>query len=387
MDLSNVGFKLFKNANVYAPQALGQKDVLICGQKIVAIEDNIDASALPACETIDVQGKKLCPGIIDQHVHLIGGGGEAGPTTRAPEVKLSVLVEAGITTALGLLGTDGLTRHPETLLAKTRALNTEGITAYMLTGAYGLPSPTITGRVDKDIVFIDPIIGVKLAVSDHRSSAPSIDELTRLATQARVGGMLSNKVGIVVFHMGDSRKMLKPLYDILENSDVPMSKLLPTHVNRNENIFEDAIQFALKGGNIDITSGIAKPIAPHAAVARALKAGVAMERLTVSSDGNGSQPNFDENGKLIRISVAGFESLLETLQKLVNEENLSLSDALMPLTSNVANFLNLADKGEIAVGKDADMLIMDDNLTIQDVYAKGRQMVANGKACVKGTFE
>lgn len=387
MDLSNVGFKLFKNANVYAPKALGRKDILVCGQKIVAIEDSIDASVLPSCEVVDVQGKTLCPGIIDQHVHLIGGGGEAGPTTRAPEVRLSALTEAGVTTVLGLLGTDGLTRHPETLLAKTRALNIEGITAYMLTGAYGLPSPTITGRVDKDIVFIDPIIGVKLAVSDHRSSAPSVDELARIATQARVGGMLSSKVGIVVFHMGDSPKMLKPLYDILENSDVPINKLLPTHINRNEKIFEDAIQFALKGGTIDITSGIAKPIPPHQAVARALKAGVPAERLTVSSDGNGSQPNFDADGKLISLSVAGFESLLETLQKLVNEEQLSLSDALMPLTSNVANFLGLADKGEIAIGKDADMLIMDDKLTIQQVYAKGRQMVNEGKACVKGTFE
>jgi beta-aspartyl-dipeptidase (metallo-type) len=387
MDLTNVGFKLLKNADIYAPKSLGKKDVLICGAKIVAIEDAIDASTIPSCEVIDVAGKKLCPGIIDQHVHLIGGGGEAGPATRAPEVRLSVLVEAGVTTVLGLLGTDGITRHPETLLAKTRALNIEGITAYMLTGAYNVPSPTMTGSIDKDIVYIDPVIGVKIAVSDHRSSAPSIDELTRMATQARVAGMLSGKVGIMVFHMGNSPKMLKPLYDILENSDVPINKLLPTHVNRKEELFEDCIKFALKGGTIDITAGIPTPIAPHEAVDKAIKAGVALERITISSDGNGSSPNFDADGKLISYGVAGFETLLASLQDMVNVSGLSLSEALMPLTSNVARFLMLEEKGEIAVNKDADIMILDDALTITQVYAKGRRMVDNGKACVKGFFE
>lgn len=387
MDLTNVGFKLFKNADVYAPKSLGKKDVLICGKKIVAIEDSIDATKLPSCEVIDVAGNKFCPGIIDQHVHFTGGGGEAGPATRAPEVKLSALVEAGVTTALDLLGTDGITRHPETLLAKTRVLNIEGITAYMLTGAYNVPSPTMTGSVDKDIVYIEPVIGVKIAVSDHRSSAPSVDELTRMATQARVAGMLSGKAGIMVFHMGNSPKSLKPLYDILENSDVPINKLLPTHVNRKEELFDDSIQFALKGGTIDITAGIPTPIAPHDAIKRALKAGVKPTHLTISSDGNGSSPNFDADGKLVSYGVAGFETLLQSLQDLVNVSGLSLSDALMPLTSNVANFLMLEDKGEIAVNKDADIMILDDALAIKQVYAKGQRMVDNGQACVKGFFE
>src|SRR5690606_26255632 len=108
----------------------------------------------------------------------------------------------------------------------------EGISAWMLTGAYSLPSPTLTGSVDRDVALIDKVIGVKCAISDHRSSAPDAAALANMAAQARVGGLLGQKAGVSVFHMGSSPRMLEPLYEILANADVPITKLLPTHVNR-----------------------------------------------------------------------------------------------------------------------------------------------------------
>lgn len=385
-------FTLLKGGNVFAPEALGIKDILLCGSKIVAIENDIDPTNIPNCQTHILSGFKVCPGLVDQHIHLIGGGGEAGPHTRTPEAKLSTLVEAGITTAVGLLGTDGITRHPETLLAKVRALNYEGITAYMFTGAYTVPTPTITGHIEQDIAFIDPIIGVKTAISDHRSSAPTSAELCRLSTQARVGGLLGGKVGLSVFHLGGSKRLLQPLYDILEMSDVPIGKLLPTHVNRTRDLFDAAIQFALKGGTIDLTSGINPELGargavkPSKAIVEALKAGVDMSHLTISSDGNGSQPKFDENGQLVGITVAGFSSLMTELQDLVQQEGLSLTEALKPFTSSVAKLLQI-NKGCLKLDADADILILDQNLVIDSVFAKGKQVVKEGKAIVKGTFE
>lgn len=387
MNFSAAEFKLLRGAHLYAPADLGVQEVLIARGKIIAIAPEIPSDVVPDCEVIELHGQLLCPGLIDQHIHLIGGGGEAGPTTRTPEVGLSRLVEAGITTAIGLLGTDAVTRHPESLLAKTRALNEEGITAYMLTGAYRLPSPTITGSVERDVALIDRVIGVKCAVSDHRSSAADESVLANMAAQARVGGLLGGKAGISVFHMGSSSKLLEPLYRILENSDVPIGKLLPTHVNRSEDLFEAALLFALQGGHIDITSGISQPIAPAQAIDRARKSGVKMSQLTVSSDGNGSQPVFDAKGNLSGIGVAGFTSLLETLVALVQQYGYPLTEALQPFTCSVAAFLGLEGKGEIAIGKDADFMVLTPELTIERVYAGGRIMVAEGKACVKGTFE
>ncbi len=34
---------LFRNAEVYAPEHLGRKDILVVGQKIIAIDNHIDA--------------------------------------------------------------------------------------------------------------------------------------------------------------------------------------------------------------------------------------------------------------------------------------------------------------------------------------------------------
>lgn len=387
MNFSAAEFKLLRGAHLYAPANMGIQDVLIARGKIIAIAPDIASDVVPDCEVIELHGRLLCPGLIDQHIHLIGGGGEAGPTTRTPEVALSRLVEAGITTAIGLLGTDAVTRHPESLLAKTRALNEEGITAYMLTGAYRLPSPTITGSVERDVALIDRVIGVKCAISDHRSSAPNEGILANMAAQARVGGLLGGKAGVSVFHMGSSNKLLEPLYRILENGDVPISKLLPTHVNRSEALFEAALAFARQGGHIDITSGIMEPIAPAQAIDMARKAGVPMSQLTISSDGNGSQPVFDAKGNLSGIGVAGFASLLETLVALVQRYDYPLAEALEPFTCSVAVFLGLGDKGEIAVGKDADFMVLTPEFTLERVYARGRSMVVRGKACVKGTFE
>ena len=387
-----LNFTLLQGAEIFAPEYLGKKDILIADEKIVAIAENINPVSIPNCSVLSCHHLKICPGLIDQHVHLIGGGGEAGAYSRTPEVTLSTLVESGITTVVGLLGTDGIARHPESLLAKTRALNHEGITAFMLTGAYTVPTPTITDSIQKDIAFIDPIIGVKTAISDHRSSAPTTDELCKIASSARVGGLLGNKAGLTVFHMGSGKNGLNPIYELLNHSDVPMNKLLPTHVNRSKRLFDKAIEYARQGGFIDLTSGISpevgarEAIKPSKAVIQALSADVPLKQITMSSDGNGSQPVFDENGHLTGITVAGFESLMSEIRDMVFIERLPLEQTIQILTSSVANLLQL-QKGHIQTGMDADLLVLNADLHIEHVFARGKQVVINQKACVKGNFE
>ncbi len=388
----SLNFTLLQGAEIFAPEQLGKKDILIADEKIIAIAENINPDSVPNCSVLSCHHLKICPGLIDQHVHLIGGGGEAGPYSRTPEVNLSTLIESGITTVVGLLGTDGITRHPDSLLAKTKALNHEGITAFMLTGAYTVPTPTITDSIQKDIAYIDPIIGVKTAISDHRSSAPTIDELCKIATSARVGGLLGNKTGLTVFHMGSGKNGLKPIYDLLNTSDVPISKLLPTHINRTKPLFDEAIEYAKQGGFIDLTSGISpevgakEAIKPSKAVIQALSAGVPLQQITMSSDGNGSQPVFDQNGQLTGITVAGFKSLMSEIKDMVFIEKLPLEQAIQILTRSVANLLQLP-KGRIQTGMDADLLVLNADLHIEHVFARGKQVVMNQKACIKGNFE
>jgi len=119
---------LIAGGEVWAPEPLGRRDVLIAGRSIVAVASpgsiRVDGAEL---EVVDAAGLTLVPGLIDPHVHLLGGGGEGGPATRAPEIRVEDIVACGVTSVIGCLGTDGITRHMTSLLAKARALEIEGI--------------------------------------------------------------------------------------------------------------------------------------------------------------------------------------------------------------------------------------------------------------------
>jgi beta-aspartyl-dipeptidase (metallo-type) len=387
-------FTLVKNANVYAPEALGIKDILIAAGKILKIESKIDITGIADVKVIDVQKQILIPGFVDGHVHLIGGGGEGGYHTRTPEVLLSHLTKAGITTVVGLLGTDCATRHNDSLYAKTKALTTEGVSAYMFTGGYKVPSETITQSIQRDIVFIDRVIGLKTALSDHRSSQPTIEELSRMASEARVAGLISGKCGRVVVHLGNSQKGFGPLFEVVEQSDIPVTQFIPTHVNRTELLADQGMEWLKQGGFVDLTAGInpdkgAKgSVKASSFLTRCKAQNIDTSRVCISSDGNGSVPIFNEKRELIGLKVAGFDSLLYQLKEMIQVENMSITEAVIPFTQAPAQCLGLAnDKGEISLGKDADFLILDENLNIQHTFAKGVCHVKDGVTQIKGTFE
>lgn len=387
-------FTLLKGAHVYAPEDLGIKDILIAGDKVAAIGDSLAAPVGYSCKTVDLTGYNLLPGFIDSHVHLIGGGGEGGYATRTPEIVLSKVTLSGVTTVVGCLGTDGTTRHVESLLAKARGLETEGLSTYIYTGAYELPTPTFTGSVRKDIIIIDKVIGAgEIAMADHRSAQPSAYEYQKLVAEARVGGMLSGKAGVVDMHMGDSKVGMKILYEITENGEIPKTQFIPTHVNRNAGLFAESIEWAKTGGIMDVTSGVspasgsAKAIKPSTAVKKALDAGVPLSQITMSSDGNGSMPIFDAAGNTIGVGVASQSSMLEEIRDMVKVEGIETADAVQVVTLNVAKVLKLSAKGQVAAGLDADFTVVDNDFKLSHVWARGQHMVENGKAIVKGTFE
>jgi len=386
-------FTLIRNATVYAPALLGKRDILICGSKVVAIDTDLGVTGLPECHELDAKGRIVVPGFVDGHVHLIGGGGEGGFHTRTPEVDITKLTTNGITTVAGLLGTDALSRHPESLYAKACGLRREGLSAYMFTGGYKVPSPTITGSVDKDIAFIDAVIGVKVAIADHRSAQITVDELARLASQARVGGMLTGKAGSVVVHLGNSIRGMSLLREIVETTDIPAKQFIPTHVNRNQSLFREAVEWAKTGGYIDFSAGaktptpVSGPVKTSMGIMHCLGEGVSLAQMCMSTDGNGSLPRFDESGALIKVGVAGFTGLLEEVTDLVADESLPLEKALCPVTQNPAAALGLsAHKGALAPGYDADLLILDENMKIDHVFAMGKAMVRNAEPVVFGTF-
>ena len=376
---------LIQQVHVYAPQDLGIKDVLLAGTKIERIADHME---IEGAEVIDGRGKSLTPGFIDQHVHITGGGGEGSFHTKAPEVKLSELLKGGITTVLGLLGTDGFSRDVENLVAKAKGLKEEGISAYTLTGSYTYPSVTLSGDLKKDIMFIDEMLGVKLAISDHRSSQITLAELNRIASDARVAGMLSGKPGFVTLHMGDDHAALSMVRESVNTTTIPITIFRPTHVNRNPYLYEEALGFLEMGGFIDLTCALPGDDPCAEFVKQALERGIDTRRMTISSDGQGSYSDYDEDGNLTKIGVASVAAMLDEFQIMVRQYHFPMEQALTYMTSNVAEALSIQNlKGYLKEGWDADALLFDEQLELDSVFAKGRVMMKNHEVLVKGTFE
>ena len=381
--------KIIKNAKVYEPEYLGVKDILILGDKIAAVGENLtaDFGGSVEVEVIDADGMAAVPGFIDSHEHIMGGGGEGGFHTRTPEAALGDLIRNGVTTVVGCIGTDGVGRDMPSLLSKAYALENEGVTTYVYTGSYQVPLHTLTDSLMKDIMMLDKVIGVgEVAISDHRSSQPTFEEFARIAADARVAGMLSGKAGIVNVHLGDSERKIDLIERVVHETEIPFSQFLPTHVNRNAALFENCLDFAAQGGTIDFTGNedidywetICDEVRVSTGIRRLLDRGISSDRFTISSDG----------GEFQGIDIGRASSLLKEVRECVFREEIPLEIAVKGITANPASILKLGAKGHIKAGYDADIcLLTEQDLALKTVLAKGRVMVMDGEQQVFGTFE
>ena len=378
--------KLIKNADIYSPDHEGINDILIAGDRIVQIDKKINPAGIET-EAFDAQGKIVTPGFIDQHVHITGGGGQTGYASLAPEVQLSDLIACGTTTVVGLLGTDGFVKELTTLYAKTKALDMEGISAYMLTGFYGLPEKTLMNTVADDLIFIDKVIGCKLAMSDDRCSFPTGLEILRLINQVRLGGFTSGKTGTLHIHIGNLPDGISVLLDIARKYPVFIPYLSPTHLIRTEALFHQAITFGKMGGMVDFSTGGTKFDTPRNCVMKALEAGAPLDHITFSSDGRGGVRKMDLQTSTDTYKPAPLDLNLKEMVLLVKEAGLPLEQALQLITVNPARNMKLPRKGKIKEGYDADLCFLDENLNLTDVFAKGEQMMENTEIVKKGRYE
>lgn len=381
---------LLKNASVYAPESLGQVDVLLADQRIAAIAPKLPdlPEGLPS-ETLDLSGKLLIPGLVDAHVHVSGGGGESGPATRVPRIALSKLTQAAVTSCVGVLGTDSTTRTIRDLVACTMGLRELGLSAWCYTGSYQVPPPTLTGSVRDDIVFVDPILGLgEIALSDHRSSQPTLEEFLRIASDVYVAGLISGKGGTLHCHMGSGGRGFEMIDKALDTAELPARLYHPTHINREDWLFEDAKRLAKRGVTVDLT---AFPDDGHTllaadAITAWRKEGLPLDRLTCSSDGAGCLPTFDADGNLLEMDIGNPDTLLIAIQTLIAREE-PLEEVLPVFTSNVARQIGLKHKGRIEVGLDADVAILSPAGELEELWALGQRMIEGGKPSKCGLFE
>ncbi|MFN2363875.1 MAG: beta-aspartyl-peptidase [Halarsenatibacteraceae bacterium] len=393
MDISS-GIVYLKNCRVLDRLNEEIVDIIIAGGKIIAIEKEFNSINLPGLKEFDLGGDYLLPGFIDNHVHLTGGGGESGFASRTPPIKLSQITAGGVTTVVGCLGTDGTTRNMADLLAKARGLAEEGISTYIYTGSYQFPIRTLTGAIDKDIIYIDKVIGLgEIAIADHRSAHPNLDEFLRAVSLARTGGMLSGKSGVVNIHLGSGKSGFDFIEEAISKSEIPRAQFLPTHVNRNQEVLNQGLKFSLNGGRIDFTTSNggtepAKGLRSNDLLLAAREQGVDFDLISFSSDGQGSLPDFNDKGELIGLKVGKVTSLYDEVKKILHTGDFQLGEIIPLITKNPAEALGLKNKGVIGEGFDADLVVVDqDDYRIDKVFAKGELMVDGGNPLISGTFE
>jgi beta-aspartyl-dipeptidase (metallo-type) len=371
---------LVRGADVFDPAPIGRQDLLLAGGRIVAMAPHIAPGAGMPVRVLQAEGRIAVPGLVDSLVHVSGGGGEGGFATRTPGLSFAQAVASGVTTFIGALGTDDVTRCHADLLACCRALAAQGLSAYALTGSYRVPVRTITGSVRDDLVLVNDIIGVgEIAIADHRGSQPGVDELARIASDARVGGLLSGKAGTVLVHVGDARDGLALLHAVSDRHPVPSTQWHPTHINRHAGLLAQAAGWVARGGSVDITTSTSPELldageVPAArALAELLASGLPVSRISLSSDGQASLPNFDAQGRLLGLEVADVGSLRLTLAECVVRHGLSLAEVLPAVTTTPAEIWGLRHKGRLAVGADADLLLLaPGTLALEAVVASGQ---------------
>jgi len=383
---------LLTNCTVYAPHPLGLQHLLVAGERVVWMGP--DLLSLPRgldAEVVDLEGAVVVPGLVDGHAHLSGGGGEAGPQSKVPAPFLSRYTRAGVTTVVGVLGTDDCTRTTGELVTAANGLVAEGLSAWCHTGGYHVPPVTLTGSVRGDIAYVDRIIGIgEVAIADHRSSQPTVAELLRLASEAHVGGLMSGKAGVLHLHVGDGLRGLAQIREMLAESELPPRVFNPTHVNRRKALFDEAMALARAGCVVDITAFDVGPDEDAWSAADALERywanGAPLAKVTVSSDGGGCLPTFDATGRVVAMEVGDAGTLWRTVQTL-RERGHALEQVLPPFTSNVADLLRLPRKGRLTVGYDADLLVLDAQGAIRDVMCRGVWHQREGRTIRRGMFE
>jgi len=376
---------LIRNAEVFSPQPQGCANVLLAGGRIAAVGADVRLDGA-AVETLDADGRWLLPGFVDPLTHPAGGGGEGGFANRTAELEAADFIAAGVTTPVGALGTDSITRRLEVLYGQVMKLRANGVSAHMYSGSYRVPADTLTGDVARDLLLVEPVIGVgEIAIADHRSSHPSRHELRRLAADVHLGGTLSGKGGTLFLHVGDGATGLEAIERALSGTELPRRLFYPTHCNRNPDLLDQAMAHAVRGGFVDFTVSTTPELLAGGevqaldALRTAIEAGAPRDRLSLSSDAGGSLPRY-VNGELVGLQAAGPQSLLGLLRTAARAAPEMLADVVAALTRNPASALNLPRKGRIARGADADLLLLDPAAArLTDVFCLGRRLMRDGR--------
>lgn len=385
---------VLRGASVLLPDGWAEAEIWTLGRSITGIgepagPDGEIPGALGVPEVVDLAGERLVPGFIDSHLHILGGGGGGGFPTRIPELPVDAALEAGITTCVAMPGVDPLTRPLRALLALAASFREQGVRALPMTGGFVWPTETLTGSVRSDLHTIPSLTGVKIALGEHLATAPTAHELERLLVEIDWAAHTTGRGILLHAHLGTAAQPAARLEAALEAVPVDRGRVQVTHANYTRDTLDAAIRLGLAGCRIDVNplirpDRIGGAIAPTEAIAALLGAGVALDRLSLSTDGNASVPRTLTDG-----TPEGFShqlGLARAVGNVVAAGVLDAAAALQLITANPAAALRRHDLGRIARGAAADLVGLDDEFAVRTVISGGVVRVREGRALAPSMF-
>ncbi|BDZ65471.1 amidohydrolase family protein [Agromyces mangrovi Wang et al. 2018] len=388
-------FHVLRGGSVLSPTGFVPADVWTAAGTILGVGPHASGPeavppGAPDAIELDCTGKLVTPGLVDGHLHIMGGGGGGGYASRIPELPVDAVLEAGITTCVAMPGVDPLTRPLEGLLALARAYRQQGVRAVAMTGGFIWPPRTLTGGIRSDVYLIPDLVGVKVALGEHLATAPDAAELVSLLRELEWVGRMTGGAALLHAHLGMGDDPARDLEVALVESGVDRPIVQVTHANYTEQTLAAAIRLGGAGCRVDVNpllrpGRVAGALSPVEAVRRLLDAEVPLERLSLSTDGNASVPR--------EIADGSYElydrhlDLLGTVRALESEGILSLEEAFGLVTANPAEALQRGDLGLVRPGAAADLLVLDpETLAVETVLSDGVVRVRDGRAVAPSKF-
>lgn len=351
---------LIKNCRMIIDGEEQFKDILVENEKIVSIED--DLSGVSSDEIIDAAGNYVISGVIDPHVHMR----DPGMTHKEDFTTGSMAcAKGGITTFFDMPNTVPNTITEETLLEKKKLHKGKSYVDYgfWFGGSKADNHDEVKKVQDKVIatkVFMNVSTG-NMLVEDEKV-LEDIFKNSKLVGVHAEGEMipkaisLSEKLDVPVYlcHLSTKedvqyvreakKKGLKvygevtPHHLFLNVSDVeknPLLRMKPELKTKEDN---EALWEGVLDGTIDT---IGTDHAPH---------------------------RIEEKKAKLTFGIPGAENSLEMMLKAVRCDKISLEKLMKIMSENTAEIFGLKNKGKIAVGYDADLVIVD--MTTEEIISQ-----------------
>lgn len=381
------------NGRVITPyRVLKGATVLIEGSVIIAVsEENIDARD---ATVIDAQGQYISPGFIDIHVH--GGGGydfmdgsveafhkiaethcQYGTTAMVPTALTSTRQQL-----LNTLDLYNIAHESNYNGARFLGMHLEG--PYFAMSQRGAQDPRYIRNPDPE--EYREIIAYSKAIA-RWSAAPELDGALEFGRYLRKNGILAALAHTDAVYE-EALKAFDNGYTLVTHLYSAMSGVTRKNAYRYAGVIEAA--YLIDGMDVEIIAdGIHLP-APLLKLVYKIKGSAKTALITDAMRAAGMPPGESVLGSIhdgLKVIVedgvaklpdrSAFAGSVATANRLVRNmvimADVPLAEAVTMMTATPASIMGVGDKkGSITTGKDADIVIFDEELNIKTTMVEGK---------------